>query len=82
LTPNMSEFEQVVGVCHTDDELVEKGTQLVKDLALDALLITRSERGMSLLQANEAPLHLPTQAQEVYDVTGAGDTVIGVLATA
>ncbi|MFR2698087.1 MAG: PfkB family carbohydrate kinase, partial [Proteus mirabilis] len=48
LTPNMSEFEQVVGVCHTDDELVEKGTQLVKDLALDALLITRSERGMSL----------------------------------
>ena len=71
LTPNMSEFEQVVGVCHTDDELVEKGTQLVKDLALDALLITRSERGMSLLQANEAPLHLPTQAQEVYDVTGA-----------
>ncbi len=81
LTPNMSEFEQVVGVCKNDDELVEKGTQLVRDLELDALLITRSERGMSLIRANEAPLHLPTQAQEVYDVTGAGDTVIGVLAT-
>ena len=45
-----------------------------------ALLITRSEQGMSLLQPGKDPLHLPTQAQEVYDVTGAGDTVIGVLA--
>jgi D-beta-D-heptose 7-phosphate kinase/D-beta-D-heptose 1-phosphate adenosyltransferase len=43
--------------------------------------VTRSEQGMTLLQPGKAPLHLPTQAQEVYDVTGAGDTVIGVLAT-
>ncbi|STI79926.1 bifunctional protein HldE [includes: D-beta-D-heptose 7-phosphate kinase; D-beta-D-heptose 1-phosphate adenosyltransferase] [Escherichia coli] len=42
--------------------------------------MTRSEQGMSLLQPGKAPLHMPTQAQEVYDVTGAGDTVIGVLA--
>ncbi|OTA19888.1 ADP-heptose synthase [Xenorhabdus beddingii] len=82
LTPNMSEFEAVVGHCKDDDELVQKGTQLVQDLELKALLITRSERGMSLLRIGHPPLHLPTQAQEVFDVTGAGDTVIGVLATA
>ncbi|CDH02873.1 bifunctional D-glycero-beta-D-manno-heptose-7-phosphate kinase/D-glycero-beta-D-manno-heptose 1-phosphate adenylyltransferase HldE [Xenorhabdus bovienii] len=82
LTPNMSEFEAVVGHCKGDDELVEKGTKLVQDLELKALLITRSERGMSLLRVGQPPLHLPTQAQEVFDVTGAGDTVIGVLAAA
>ncbi|MDE1482146.1 bifunctional D-glycero-beta-D-manno-heptose-7-phosphate kinase/D-glycero-beta-D-manno-heptose 1-phosphate adenylyltransferase HldE [Xenorhabdus bovienii] len=82
LTPNMSEFEAVVGHCKDDEELVEKGTKLVQDLELKALLITRSERGMSLLRVGQPPLHLPTQAQEVFDVTGAGDTVIGVLATA
>lgn len=82
LTPNMSEFEAVVGHCKDDDDLVQKGTQLVQDLELNALLITRSERGMSLLRVGQPPLHLPTQAQEVFDVTGAGDTVIGVLATA
>ncbi|CAM3299998.1 putative bifunctional ADP-L-glycero-D-manno-heptose synthase: putaive kinase (N-terminal); sugar nucleotide transferase (C-terminal) [Xenorhabdus nematophila ATCC 19061] len=82
LTPNMSEFEAVVGHCKDDDDLVQKGTKLVQDLALQALLITRSERGMSLLRVGLPPLHLPTQAQEVFDVTGAGDTVIGVLATA
>ncbi|MBC8952575.1 bifunctional D-glycero-beta-D-manno-heptose-7-phosphate kinase/D-glycero-beta-D-manno-heptose 1-phosphate adenylyltransferase HldE [Xenorhabdus sp. PB62.4] len=82
LTPNMSEFEAVVGHCKDDDDLIQKGTQLVQDLELKALLITRSERGMSLLRVGQPPLHLPTQAQEVFDVTGAGDTVIGVLATA
>lgn len=82
LTPNMLEFEAVVGYCKDDDELVEKGTKLVQDLELKALLITRSERGMSLLRVGQPPLHLPTQAQEVFDVTGAGDTVIGVLAAA
>ncbi|MDC9592149.1 bifunctional D-glycero-beta-D-manno-heptose-7-phosphate kinase/D-glycero-beta-D-manno-heptose 1-phosphate adenylyltransferase HldE [Xenorhabdus sp. IM139775] len=82
LTPNMSEFEAVVGHCKDDDDLVHKGTKLVQDLQLKALLITRSERGMSLLRVDQPPLHLPTQAQEVFDVTGAGDTVIGVLAAA
>ncbi|PHM39850.1 ADP-heptose synthase [Xenorhabdus mauleonii] len=82
LTPNMSEFEAVVGHCKDDDDLVQKGTKLVQALELKALLITRSERGMSLLRVGQPPLHLPTQAQEVFDVTGAGDTVIGVLATA
>ena len=55
---------------------------LLRDLNLDALLVTRGEHGMTLLQAQAEPLHLPTQAREVYDVTGAGDTVIAVLAAA
>lgn len=80
LTPNLSEFEAVVGRCKDEQQLVERGMQLLVDLSLSALLITRSEQGMTLLQQGSEPLHLPTQAQEVYDVTGAGDTVIGVLA--
>lgn len=82
LTPNLSEFEAVVGHCKNEQELVDKGSQLIKDLDLSALLITRSEKGMTLLQKAKPPLHLSAQAQEVFDVTGAGDTVIAVLATA
>ncbi|KKW51181.1 heptose 1-phosphate adenyltransferase [Pantoea ananatis] len=82
LTPNLSEFEAVVGKCRTEQEIVERGMKLIADCDLSALLVTRSENGMSLLQPGKAPLHLPTQAQEVFDVTGAGDTVIGVLAAA
>lgn len=78
LTPNLSEFEAVVGKCKTEEEIVERGMKLIADYELSALLVTRSEQGMSLLQPGKAPLHMPTQAQEVYDVTGAGDTVIGV----
>lgn len=80
LTPNMSEFEAIVGPCKSNQDVEEKGMQLLNTLELKALLITRSEQGMSLIRRDEAPLHLPTQAQEVFDVTGAGDTVIGVLA--
>lgn len=80
LTPNMSEFEAIVGRCKDNKDVEEKGMQLLESLELSALLITRSEQGMSLIRRNEAPLHLPTEAQEVFDVTGAGDTVIGVLA--
>jgi D-beta-D-heptose 7-phosphate kinase/D-beta-D-heptose 1-phosphate adenosyltransferase len=81
LTPNLTEFEAVVGKCHSEKELVERGLALIKELDLEALLVTRSEHGMTLLREGQAPLHLPTQAQEVYDVTGAGDTVISVLAS-
>ncbi|MFC1502736.1 bifunctional D-glycero-beta-D-manno-heptose-7-phosphate kinase/D-glycero-beta-D-manno-heptose 1-phosphate adenylyltransferase HldE [Pseudomonadota bacterium] len=80
LTPNLSEFETVAGKVHSEEELVEKGLALIDRFDLDALLITRSEHGMTLLQKDQEPLHMPTQAQEVYDVTGAGDTVISVLA--
>lgn len=82
LTPNLSEFEAVVGRCKNEDELVARGMQLIADFELSALLVTRSEHGMTLLQPGKEPLHLPTQAQEVYDVTGAGDTVISTLAAA
>jgi D-beta-D-heptose 7-phosphate kinase/D-beta-D-heptose 1-phosphate adenosyltransferase len=80
LTPNLSEFEAVVGKCETEAELVERGLVLVGELELDALLVTRGENGMSLLRPNQPVFHLPAQAKEVFDVTGAGDTVIAVLA--
>ncbi len=80
ITPNLSEFEQVVGHCKTEKDIVSKGTALLEELDLSALLITRSEKGMTLLQRGKDALHLPTRAREVYDVTGAGDTVISVLA--
>ncbi|HIF9228878.1 TPA: bifunctional D-glycero-beta-D-manno-heptose-7-phosphate kinase/D-glycero-beta-D-manno-heptose 1-phosphate adenylyltransferase HldE [Photobacterium damselae] len=80
LTPNLSEFEAAVGKTRSDDELVTKGLELIERFDLEALLVTRSEHGMTLLQKGQEPLHMPTQAQEVYDVTGAGDTVISVLA--
>ena len=82
ITPNLSEFEAVVGKCDSDKDVVEKGTQLMENLNLSALLVTRSDKGMTLLQRNVAALHLPTVAKEVFDVTGAGDTVISVLAAA
>ncbi|MGC3874097.1 bifunctional D-glycero-beta-D-manno-heptose-7-phosphate kinase/D-glycero-beta-D-manno-heptose 1-phosphate adenylyltransferase HldE [Halomonas sp. GXIMD04776] len=82
ITPNIGEFEAVVGPCRDDAELTEKGERLRSELDLEAVLITRSEKGMTLIRENHTPLHLPTHAREVFDVTGAGDTVIGVLGLA
>jgi len=80
LTPNLSEFEAVVGPCNSESELVKRGQGLLQELALEALLITRGEHGMTLLRHGKPELHFPARAREVYDVTGAGDTVISVLA--
>ncbi|KXF80343.1 bifunctional D-glycero-beta-D-manno-heptose-7-phosphate kinase/D-glycero-beta-D-manno-heptose 1-phosphate adenylyltransferase HldE [Enterovibrio coralii] len=80
LTPNMSEFEAVVGACHCEEDIIERGLALIEKFEFEALLVTRSENGMTLLRAGQEPLNLPTLAKEVYDVTGAGDTVISVLA--
>ena len=80
LTPNMSEFEAVVGPCHSEEDIEVKGHQLIRDYDIKALLVTRSEKGMTLLQIGQPTYHLPTQAKEVFDVTGAGDTVIATLA--
>lgn len=82
ITPNQSEFEAVVGVCDTEQQLMEKGKALRAELNLDALLVTRSEKGMVLFQRDAEPFVQPTRAREVYDVTGAGDTVIATLAAA
>ncbi|HAC68005.1 bifunctional D-glycero-beta-D-manno-heptose-7-phosphate kinase/D-glycero-beta-D-manno-heptose 1-phosphate adenylyltransferase HldE [Pseudomonas sp. JBR1] len=82
ITPNLSEFEAIVGVCADDAELVAKGNELMARLDLGALLVTRGEHGMTLLRPGQAALHLPARAREVFDVTGAGDTVISTLAAA
>ena len=82
LTPNLAEFEAAVGPCANEQALVDKGIALLEQLQLQALLITRSEQGMTLLRKGMPELHLPARAREVFDVTGAGDTVISVLAAA
>lgn len=82
LTPNYAEFRAVVGPCDDLATLERLGLKLKEDLSLSALFVTRGEDGMSLLEDAEHIYHLHAQAREVYDVTGAGDTVIAVLATA
>lgn len=78
LTPNRSEFQAVAGSWNSEDGLTEKARQLRQDLDLVALLITRSEDGMTLYTADQI-VHEHTVAREVYDVSGAGDTVIATL---
>lgn len=80
LTPNRAEFERVAGVCATAAELVDRGRRLLAELGLEALLVTLGERGMLLITASAEPLWLAAEAREVFDVTGAGDTVIAVMA--
>lgn len=80
LTPNMGEFEAIAGHCEDEEVLISKANSLIQQLDLTALLVTRSEKGMTLLQQNQDELHFPAKAKEVYDVTGAGDTVISTLA--
>jgi len=81
ITPNLSEFEQVVGGVIGDSQMDVKAQKLVQDLSIDQLLITLSERGMKLYQSNEQIHYSPARAREVYDVSGAGDTVIACLGT-
>ncbi|HEV2977708.1 MAG TPA: D-glycero-beta-D-manno-heptose-7-phosphate kinase [Casimicrobiaceae bacterium] len=78
LTPNRTEFREVAGRWQTEAELASKAQQLRAELALEALLITRSEEGMSLY-TDAGAVSFPAQAREVYDVSGAGDTVIATL---
>jgi rfaE bifunctional protein kinase chain/domain len=80
ITPNRAELQQVVGEWTTEEELTAKAQQLRTQLHLDAVLLTRSEEGMTLFDA-QGQLHVSAQAREVFDVTGAGDTVIATLAT-
>ncbi|RKH01676.1 bifunctional heptose 7-phosphate kinase/heptose 1-phosphate adenyltransferase, partial [Corallococcus sp. CA053C] len=82
LVPNRSEFEAVVGPCADDAVLVARGLGLVRELSLGALLVTRGAEGMTLVRDGHPALHLPATASAVLDVTGAGDTVIAVLAAA
>jgi D-beta-D-heptose 7-phosphate kinase/D-beta-D-heptose 1-phosphate adenosyltransferase len=82
ITPNLKEFEAVVGACPTLDILVEKALSLLAKYEIDSIVITRSEQGLSVISANGEVMHIPALAREVHDVTGAGDTVIAVLGVA
>ncbi len=80
LTPNLAELEAVVGRCDSEAMLIEKADAIRASLDIEAILVTRSEAGMTLIQSGETPQHFTASAREVFDVTGAGDTVIAVMA--
>ncbi|HET7293062.1 MAG TPA: D-glycero-beta-D-manno-heptose-7-phosphate kinase [Vicinamibacteria bacterium] len=83
VTPNLLEAEQASGVrIRSEADLRSAGTRLLRSLRCRAVLITRGEQGMSLFEAGRRPLHIPAAAREVFDVTGAGDTVIATLSLA
>jgi D-beta-D-heptose 7-phosphate kinase/D-beta-D-heptose 1-phosphate adenosyltransferase len=79
ITPNLAELQAVVGVCENDQQLIEKGRALLVQYQIPTLLLTRGEAGMTLIEHDQVH-SLPAQAKDVFDVTGAGDTVIAVMA--
>ncbi|MDW3095576.1 MAG: bifunctional D-glycero-beta-D-manno-heptose-7-phosphate kinase/D-glycero-beta-D-manno-heptose 1-phosphate adenylyltransferase HldE [Gammaproteobacteria bacterium] len=80
ITPNYSEFCAVVGECDSEQDICQKAQKLCVEYNFEALLITRSEKGMTLVMQDGAVTNFPAQMREVYDVTGAGDTVISAFA--
>jgi len=78
LTPNQSEFEAIVGHCVDNADLESRATKLINELGLQALLITRSDKGMVLIERDKPAYYLAARSRDVYDVTGAGDTVVAV----
>jgi len=79
ITPNLAELQAVVGACENEQHLIEKGRALLTEYQIPTLLLTRGEAGMTLIQ-NDHVHSLPAQVKDVFDVTGAGDTVIAVMA--
>jgi len=78
ITPNTKEAESALGrIFETEEDVMKGGLDLLKNSSADAILITRSEHGMSLFEKGKTPVTIPTRAIKVFDVTGAGDTVIG-----
>lgn len=82
ITPNLAEFQAVAGTCDSESVLARKAGELIRKCVLGGLLITRGEQGMTLFRPGHDELHLPALAKEVFDVTGAGDTVVSVMASA
>jgi len=83
ITPNLSELEQASKhSVKTEDDIIQAARTIQSQCQIDSILVTRSEKGMTLLDQQKAPEHIPTRALEVYDVSGAGDTVVMVLASA
>ena len=83
ITPNFQEFERVVGKVNSEPEITKKGKDLIKSLNLNSLLITRGSEGMTLLDKRNGKVvreDFPTEARDVFDVSGAGDTVIASIA--
>jgi len=78
ITPNRSEFRQVAGSARDEADITRRAQALRQQLGVEALLLTRSEEGMSLY-SDAGELRIPAQAREVFDVSGAGDTVIATL---
>jgi D-beta-D-heptose 7-phosphate kinase/D-beta-D-heptose 1-phosphate adenosyltransferase len=82
ITPNLKEFEQVVGACNGFNHLIEKAFKLISICKIECLLITQGDQGMTLVEKSGRVTQLPAVAREVYDVTGAGDTVIACMGAA
>jgi len=82
ITPNRKEFELVAGRFRDNHQLERKALAMAEGLDLDGVLVTRGEEGMSLIRRDAKPVHIPARAREVYDVTGAGDTVIAAIGCA
>jgi D-glycero-beta-D-manno-heptose-7-phosphate kinase len=82
ITPNRKEFEQVAGKFKDNDDLERKAAAMADALDLGGVLVTRSEEGMSLIERDGRALHMPARAREVFDVTGAGDSVIATIGCA
>lgn len=80
MTPNRAELREIVGAWKSEADLARRAQKLRRQLGLEALLMTRGEEGMTLFRQGRA-LHIKAEKREVYDVTGAGDTVIATLAT-
>ena len=82
VTPNLSEFESVAGNVKDDRDLEEKACAILTREGIEQVLVTLSDKGMILFGENQPPVHIQARSREVYDVSGAGDTVIAVLAMA
>lgn len=82
ILPNFREFQDVVGVCDSEAMIQTKGQALIHELQLEALLVTRSEKGMTLLVKDQDAVTIPSPDKDIYDVTGASDTVIASFVTA
>jgi D-beta-D-heptose 7-phosphate kinase/D-beta-D-heptose 1-phosphate adenosyltransferase len=82
VTPNYSEFEACVGKCQDENEIIERGIQLCEIHNIEGILVTRGENGMTLISPRRSSLTLAAKSRDVFDVTGAGDTVCAVLASA
>ncbi len=82
VTPNLAEFEAVVGKCADEQQMLERAVALIRDLELSGLLVTMGSQGARLFSPEEEMVKCEPLAREVYDVSGAGDTVIAIFSTA